>query len=711
MNMLRAMSIPVAVLLLGAAPVPSPDLARWRAQAARVTIARDDWGLAHVHGKSDADAVFGAIYAQAEDDFPRIEANYLTALGRTAEADGEAAIWQDLRQRMWIDPAELRRTYAAAPGWLQTLCQAWADGLNFYLATHPQARPRVLTRFEPWMALSFTEGSIGGDIEQVDLKEIAAFYREPRAKIATTLPPDDEPRGSNGIAISPKLSANGRPLLLINPHTSFFFRSELEMRSDQGLHAYGASTWGQFFLYQGFNERLGWMHTTSGADAVDEFAEDVQLRPTGPVYRVGATWRPVERRSIALQYRRPDGTLARRDFDVWRTHHGPLVAKRGGRMIATALMHRPLQALQQSWLRTKARDQAGFLRVAALQANSSNNTVYADADGHTALLFPQFVPVRDVRFDYTKPVDGADPSADWRGITPLGELPQVRDPRDGWLYNTNDAPWRAAGADSPRRSAFPRYMDQFGANPRGDHATALLAQARALDWRGLRDIAYSPRLPAFERLVPRLAAARPDRAAPRLGRALVGRQHGDDAGECLGRGAVGARRRGHGRAAGGRHTLGPDGAAARRGAARRADGGRDPAADGLGRLARALGRGEPASAQRRRDRAAVRRRQAVRPRPVRERPLGQPRLLRRAALSRHEALVRDEREQLRRDRRVRPARARLVDHRRRRERQPALAALHGPGGAVRRGRAEAGLFLAGRVEGACATPLPAGRIA
>jgi acyl-homoserine-lactone acylase len=398
MNVLRAMSIPVALLLLGAAPVPSPDLARWRAQAARVTIARDDWGLAHVHGKSDADAVFGAIYAQAEDDFPRIEANYLTALGRTAEADGEAAIWQDLRQRMWIDPAELRRTYAAAPGWLQTLCQAWADGLNFYLATHPQARPRVLTRFEPWMALSFTEGSIGGDIEQVDLKEIAAFYREPRAKIATTLPPDDEPRGSNGIAISPKLAANGRPLLLINPHTSFFFRSELEMRSDQGLHAYGASTWGQFFLYQGFNERLGWMHTTSGADAVDEFAEDVQLRPTGPVYRVGATWRPVERRSIALQYRRPDGTLARRDFDVWRTHHGPLVAKRGGRMIATALMHRPLQALQQSWLRTKATRRAGsFASRRSGQFVQHNTVLRRRRQAYGALLFPQFVPVRDVR--------------------------------------------------------------------------------------------------------------------------------------------------------------------------------------------------------------------------------------------------------------------------------------------------------------------------
>ena len=168
----------------------SSDLPRWRAQAARVTITRDDWGIAHVKGRTDADAVFGAIYAQAEDDFPRIERNYLTALGREAEADGEALVWHDLRQRLWIDDAELRAAYARSPARMQRLMQAWADGLNFYLATHPQVRPRVLTRFEPWMVLSFTEGSIGGDIESVSLDGLRArstartapLWPKPRAR-------------------------------------------------------------------------------------------------------------------------------------------------------------------------------------------------------------------------------------------------------------------------------------------------------------------------------------------------------------------------------------------------------------------------------------------------------------------------------------------------------------------------------------------------
>jgi acyl-homoserine-lactone acylase len=130
-------SLIFASLLVTTAAAPVSDMVRWQAEAARVTITRDDWGIPHVRGRSDADAVFGMTYAQAEDDFARIEANYLTALGRTAEAEGETAIWSDLRQRLFVEPAELQTQYAASPAGLRALKDAWADGLNFYLATHP----------------------------------------------------------------------------------------------------------------------------------------------------------------------------------------------------------------------------------------------------------------------------------------------------------------------------------------------------------------------------------------------------------------------------------------------------------------------------------------------------------------------------------------------------------------------------------------------
>ncbi len=482
---------------------------RWQREAQAVTVTRDDWGIAHIYGKTDADAVFGMVYAQAEDDFNRIETNYLTSLGLMGETTGEGAIWQDLRQRLFVYPAELKRQYAQSPAWLKQLMNAWADGLNYYLAVHPHVHPRVITHFEPWMALSFTEGSIGGDIERINLKDLAAFYGHPGdtpMTVVKTQPSWNEPTGSNGIAIAPKRTVDGHALLLINPHTSFYFRAELQMASDDGLDAYGAVTWGQFFVYQGFNEHVGWMHTSTGADAVDEFAETIVRQEGKLYYRYGRQLRAVTSRIIRLRYRQGDGTMGIRHFTAYFTHHGPIVRATGGKWIAEALMNKPIQALEQSWLRTRTHDYASYLKVAELRANSSNNTVFADDRGEIAFLLPQFVPKRDNRFDYTRPVDGSNPATDWQGLTPLDKIPHVVNPPNGWVFNTNDWPYSAAGRYSPKKSDFPRYMDTFGENPRGIHATYLLNGAKHFTLPRLINDAFDPTLPAFARQIPILVA-------------------------------------------------------------------------------------------------------------------------------------------------------------------------------------------------------------
>jgi acyl-homoserine-lactone acylase len=526
---MRMITLPALLFLLTAAS--PPDLARWKAQASEVTITRDDWGVAHVHGKTDADAVFGMTYAQAEDDFPRIEANYLTSLGRTAEADGEKAIWQDLRARLYVSEPELRTWYAKSPANMKALMNAWADGLNYFLATHPEVKPRALIRFEPWMALSFTEGSIGGDIERIDLKALRGFYSSspafagegdpaqhgggaPSVSFAATSPGnpgedtmDTEPRGSNGIAIAPALTSDGHALLLINPHTSFFFRSEQQVTSDEGLNAYGAATWGQFFIYQGFNPHAGWMHTSSGVDSVDEFAEKVEPRGKGYCYWYGKTCRAMGARPIAIRYRLPSGKLATRSFTAWMTHRGPIVGAQGKRWVAFAMMDRPVEALQQSFLRTKARDLPSFMAIAQFKANSSNNTIFADDKGEIAYLHPQFVPRRDDRFDYTKPVDGSDPLTDWAGLHRISDLPNAISPPNGWVDNNNNGPWSAAGAFSPNPAHFPKYMDMYGENYRGIHAMQLLTGSRGWTLDGLNAAAFDTDQPAFTALLPDLIKA------------------------------------------------------------------------------------------------------------------------------------------------------------------------------------------------------------
>src|ERR1700716_841531 len=129
------------IVLTGLAGAPQAaadkDVAGWTKQAQGTPIPRDDWGIAHVSGKTDADAVFGVIYAQAEDDFNRVETNYLNSMGRLAEAEGEREIYRDLRMKILIDPADMKAQYQKSPEWLKKLMNAYADGLNYYLYKHP----------------------------------------------------------------------------------------------------------------------------------------------------------------------------------------------------------------------------------------------------------------------------------------------------------------------------------------------------------------------------------------------------------------------------------------------------------------------------------------------------------------------------------------------------------------------------------------------
>jgi acyl-homoserine-lactone acylase len=501
------------LLLVAAASAPSrqqsAELAAWERQAQNVTIVRDDWGIAHIYGKTDADAVFGMIYAQAEDDFNRVETNFINSQGRLAEAEGESAIYRDLRMKLFIHPDSMKARYAASPEWLKKLMVAWADGLNFYLAKHPAVKPRVITRFEPWMALTFSEGSIGGDIEGISTRDLEIFYgkaivdsiRKPEA------PADEEPRGSNGIAIAPANTSAKRALLLINPHTSFFFRSELQMVSDEGLNAYGAATWGQFFIYQGFNDRAGWMHTTSGVDAVDEYLETVTKKGNGYVYKYGTEERPVVETRISVPYKTASG-MAKREFTVYRTHHGPVIREQNGKWVAVSLMQEPVKALMQSYGRTKARNLTEYRATMDLHANSSNNTLYADADGNIAYFHTNFIPRRDTRFDWTRPVDGSDPATDWKGLHPNAEAPNSINPASGWVYNANNWPWSAAGPNSPRRADFPAYVEKGSAEtPRGVHALRVLSNRRDFSVQGLIDAAYDSYQPAFAEMIPVLVKA------------------------------------------------------------------------------------------------------------------------------------------------------------------------------------------------------------
>ncbi len=508
----------------------SAETQRLNAIAQRVEIVRDDFGVAHIYAQTDADAVFGFLYAQAEDDFPRIERNYTWAIGRLAEVEGEGALYSDLRARLYMSEDEAKAAYAAAPEWLQALCDAFADGLNFYLASNPQVQPKLLTRFENWMPFYFFEGSIGGDIEAISTRGIEALYSDAAARIAA-LPlasakqPDlpatiaqhpptpladsifDEPAGSNGIAINGDMSASGNALLLINPHTSFFFRGEYHLVSEEGLNAYGAATWGQFFIYQGFNETTGWMHTSTFADFMDEFVHQV-VNDNGELkYRYGDELRAVETSEVTLRYSTGENQFAERTFPIYRTHQGPITHTLDDQWVVTRINWNPVAALSQSYQRMKTANYDEFLAMMDIRTNSSNNTVFADAEGNIAYFHGNFMPRRDAQFDYSQPVDGSNPATDWQGVHEVAETVMVVNPPNGWIQNSNATPYTVSGEFSPDPANYPAYMAPDPENFRQLNSVELLSATSALDINSLLDLAYDPTLKGFEQMIPGLVSA------------------------------------------------------------------------------------------------------------------------------------------------------------------------------------------------------------
>ncbi len=486
------------------------EFERLKNRAESINIIRDQYGVPHIYAKTDADAVFGMLYAQAEDDFNRIERNYIWATGRLAEVEGEQAIYSDLRANLYMTQAEAEAAYARSPEWLKKLCDAFADGLNYYLATHPQVKPKLLTRFEPWMPMFFSEGSIGGDIEQIPLKGIEAFYGQKQSanKVASLESPPEfkEPSGSNGFAISGKLTRSGNAMLLINPHTSFFFRGEIHVVSEEGLNAYGAVTWGQFFIYQGFNENTGWMHTSTYADFKDEFVEKVSRKGDQLVYQYGEDVRPVKSSPVTLKYL-DNGKLKQRQFTAFHTHHGPITHQIDGQWVATKINWDPVNALQQSFIRTKLSNHKEFRQMMDIRTNSSNNTVFADSEGNIAYYHGNFMPKRNPKFDYSKPVDGSNPDTDWQGLHSVDEMVTILNPKNGWIQNCNSTPYTAAAEFSPKAKDYPAYMAPDPENFRGIHAVRVLSDEKDFTLNKLINVAYDPHLPGLEPLINGLVKA------------------------------------------------------------------------------------------------------------------------------------------------------------------------------------------------------------
>lgn len=437
------------------------------ALARQVTIYRDEWGIPHIDGPTDAAVLFGLAYAQCEDYFWQVEDTYILASGRYAEVHGGKGLNSDLLNRAFEVVPTSKRDYEKLDPNMQEVIAAFTAGMNYYLERHPEVRPRLITQFEPWMVVAFgrqllvemgyrytrlSHGFMPRTNEMIYAPQAAAFRSEDyQAHV-----------GSNAWALAPSRTASGGTMLYINPHQPWFGFGqfyECHLRSGEGWNFTGGTFFGNPMPGLGHNEHLGWAFTVNEPDIADAWIETFD-DPNQPLnYRYGDGYRTATEWQETIQVRL--GTRLRpRTFVFRKTHHGPIVAKRSDTQFVSAQIAKLYESLllEQILKMVRATNFEEFYAGMSMLNFQFMNTVYADRHGNIFYVYNATVPRRDPQFDWSQPVDGSDPRTEWQGYHPIEDLPQVLNPPAGFLQSCNQTPFTVTDVGSPARGDFPHYM-------------------------------------------------------------------------------------------------------------------------------------------------------------------------------------------------------------------------------------------------------------
>ena len=475
---------------------PSSAEAKAEKIARSVTIYRDSYGVPHIYGPTDASCVFGYIYAQAEDNFWQIEDTFIRSLGRACEVYGERTLADDLLNRALEIPRLAKAEYDRSTGRERELSEALADGLNYFLARNPQVKPRLITRFEPWQTYATTRfliyqqfiyGKSGLKVDEIKtaVQALDSGGAAASTNVSLNIPlngldeTESEPVvGSNMWAITPSRSVSGHTLLFINPHQPFFGPGqwyEGHIHSDEGWNLSGASFFGSPHPTIGHNEYLGWSHTVNDPDIVDVFMEKFDDAKNPLAYRYGDGYRTATEWTDTIGVKTAKG-VEPKSFKFRKTHHGPIVAVREGKPLAIKLARfEDGGSAYQRYSMGKSKSLAEFKAAISKGAVPMFNVMYADRDGNIFYAYNGAVPRRSTKFDWSKPVDGSNPETEWQGYHSFDELPQLTNPKTGFLQNCNQTPFTTTSEGNPLKESFPDYMTRESDNSRARISRRILS--------------------------------------------------------------------------------------------------------------------------------------------------------------------------------------------------------------------------------------------
>ena len=489
-----------------------------------VTVQRDEWGVPHIHGKTHADAIFGMGYVQAEDYFWQLEDTCLRSLGRYAEVAGEAGVSSDILNRSYEIVRRSQDDYSKLGPEYQSMAKAYVDGINRYLRTHPGTKPRRLEHFEPWyvmamdrhMLLEFIyrrahvkkphnrgKNEIASSNNAAPVGQVIANSWElPDQPLSSFAESVQAAIGSNAWAISGTKTSSGSAMLFINPHQPFYGLGqfhEAHVSSDEGLNFSGASFFGSPFPTIGHNEYLGWTYTVNDPDIADAWRVTFDDKSQPLRYRFDGDYREAVQWSETVLVKQ-DEKFAERQITFRKTHHGPIMKKENDTTFLAVQVAGlfDLNRIIQAWGMVRAKNFDEWRTAFSHCAIPMFNVVYADCAGNIFYAYNGSIPVRNPGLDWTKPVDGSDPRADWKGVHTFDQLPQVLNPQCGYVQSCNSSPFTTTDreSDNPLREKFPSYMieDRDVDMRRSKMSRLLLGQTTNLEFDQLQNMAYDTSL-------------------------------------------------------------------------------------------------------------------------------------------------------------------------------------------------------------------------
>lgn len=447
-----------------------------RELAKQVTIHRDEWGVAHLFGDTDESTLFGAGYVQAEDYFWQLEDTTIQAIGRYAEVRGKDGLKTDLLARSFELARRSEEDFTKLPQESQKLLEAFAAGVNHLLATDPSVKPRLLKRFQGWhvlaidryLMLTMTYGGTGASkprpenarlsLRDQALPRYSWDWLDPASQFESDV---REAIGSNSWAIAPKKTQSGEAMLFINPHQPWYGIGqfyEMHLHSRETLRFSGACFFGNPIPVLGHNEYLGWAYTVNQPDVADSWKIEFS-HPTDPLkYRFGEDYRQAEEWQESIRIKE-NNVITTRTVTFRKTETGPIVSSNGDQAVVARVARLfDVGRLDQAVEMVRATNFQEWKQAFSRCAIPMFNVTYADRDGNIFYAYNGAVPIRDERFDWTRTVDGSNPATQWKGIHAFKDLPQVLNPKSGYVQNCNCSPYVTTDSGNPQRKNFPKYM-------------------------------------------------------------------------------------------------------------------------------------------------------------------------------------------------------------------------------------------------------------